>query len=113
VIQYEVERPIEGLIVGIRIWNPMNVPVMTSEMKDKDLEHRGLTMGRPGRSVVSVDIPAHLLGPGQYLLEVGIWSPHVDTHHHAPRALTFQVLSAAEVQAPVQQQKTSLSWRLL
>jgi lipopolysaccharide transport system ATP-binding protein len=112
-VEYEVEETIPGLLVGFRIWNPLNVPVLSSEMRDSDLGPRGFTLGHPGRKVVSADIPAHLLGPGQYLLELGLWSPDVENHHHAPRALTFHILSASDMESPLSEPiQETLPWTL-
>ncbi len=112
-IQYEVEHSIEDLLVGFRVWNPLNVPVLSSEMRDADIGTSSLRLGQLGRKVISAEIPAHLLGPGQYLVELGIWSPNVENHHHAPKAFTFHILSAADVENPLSEPlQEPLTWTL-
>jgi lipopolysaccharide transport system ATP-binding protein len=112
VIEYDVEHRVENLKIGFRIWNPMNVPILSADMRDQDIGVPGREVGEPGRKVVSVEIPATYLGPGQYLLEIGLWSPEVESHHHEIKALTFQILSASHVTEPLPEQKASLAWKL-
>jgi homopolymeric O-antigen transport system ATP-binding protein len=92
-IDYHIDTFIDNLKIGCRVWNNMNAPILNTTTSDPACtDHRHL--GEPGQKSVSVEIPKHWLAPADYYLEIGIWSPDVEHHHHVIKALSFKVISS-------------------
>ena len=92
VLEYRVEFPIDGLRVGIRLYNERHVAVLHTATSDCPSANG--TVGRPGRHRVRVQIPGAWLAPGRYYAEVGLWSPKVGHHQHVVDGLAFDITGA-------------------
>lgn len=92
VLEYRVEFPIDGLRVGIRLYNERHVAVLHTATSDCPSANG--TVGRPGQHRVRVQIPGAWLAPGRYYAEVGLWSPKVGHHQHVVDGLAFDITGA-------------------
>ena len=92
VLEYSVEFPIDGLRVGIRLYNERHVAVLHTATSDCPTAN-GM-VGRLGRHRVRVQIPGAWLAPGRYYAEVGLWSPKVGHHQHVVDGLAFDITGA-------------------
>ncbi|HVO26545.1 MAG TPA: ABC transporter ATP-binding protein [Candidatus Margulisiibacteriota bacterium] len=109
-VEYDVDRPIDGLRIGLRLHNERNIPVLYTATSDcASLDGR---VGVPGRHCSRVRIPGAWLAPGHYGVELIVWSPQVKTHHRIANALGFEVVDAPVDIAGAEVLRPTLEWRV-
>jgi len=91
VFEYGVEGSINGLRVGVRLYNERNQAVLHTATSDGSSTNG--TVGQAGKHRARVKIPGAWLAPGRYHAEVGLWSPLVGHHVHVMNALSFDIIA--------------------
>jgi lipopolysaccharide transport system ATP-binding protein len=92
-LEYRVQSLIDGLRVGIRLYNARNLAVLHTATSDCTAINGAV--GEIGQRRVAVQIPGQWLAPGRYYAEIGLWSPQAGHHQHIPSALAFDITGAS------------------
>ncbi len=90
-IEYQVEKAIKGLRVGIYVITSHGEFVLTSFDTDDPKRFEEFTQRPPGSFHSQVEMPADLLNSGQYVVGINASSYRIKTYFHDEQALAFNV----------------------
>lgn len=90
-IEYELDKPIQGLRVGVYLQTIRGEIVFTSFDTDEPTQYDKYATRAAGRYVSRAQIPANFLNEGQYVLGINASSFRVRRYFQEERALAFVV----------------------
>jgi lipopolysaccharide transport system ATP-binding protein len=116
-VEYELEKPIQGLRVGVYLQTSRGEVVFTSFDTDEPQQYEKYGTREAGRYVSRAKIPANMLNEGQYVLGLNASSFRVRRYFHEERALAFVVdaMGAPGMQWPEPRQgpvRPQLDWTI-
>ncbi len=116
-IEYELEKPIQGLRVGVYLQTMRGETVLTSFDTDEPRQYEKFATRPAGRYVSRAKFPANMLNEGQYVLGLNASSFQVRRYFQEERALAFSVdaMGAPGMQWPEPRQgfiRPQLDWRI-
>jgi lipopolysaccharide transport system ATP-binding protein len=116
-VEYELEKPIQGLRVGVYLQTSRGEVVFTSFDTDDPQQYEKYGTREAGHYVSRAVIPANMLNEGQYVLGLNASSFRVRRYFHEERALAFMVdaMSAPGMQWPEPRQgpvRPQLDWTI-
>ncbi|MEX2160757.1 MAG: ABC transporter ATP-binding protein [Anaerolineales bacterium] len=116
-IEYEVEKPIQGLRVGVYLQTIRGEVLFTSFDTDAPEQYDNYATRQAGRYLSRAAIPANTLNEGQYVLGLNASSFRVRRYFQEERALAFAVdaMGAPGMQWPEPRQglaRPLLDWRI-
>jgi lipopolysaccharide transport system ATP-binding protein len=116
-VEYELEKPIQGLRVGVYLQTSRGEVVFTSFDTDEPEQYEKYGTREAGRYVSRAKIPANMLNEGQYVLGLNASSFRVRRYFHEERALAFVVdaMGAPGMQWPEPRQgpvRPQLDWTI-
>jgi lipopolysaccharide transport system ATP-binding protein len=116
-VEYELEKPIQGLRVGVYLQTSRGEVVFTSFDTDSPEQYDKYGTRPAGHYLSRVRIPADYLNEGQYVLGLNASSFRVRRYFHEERALAFVVdaMGAPGMQWPEPRQglvRPALDWRI-
>lgn len=116
-LEYELEKPIQGLRVGVYLQTIRGEVVFTSFDTDAPEQYDQYATRESGRYISRAVLPAHYLNEGQYVLGFNASSFRVKRYFQEERALAFAVdaMGAPGMQWPEPRQgfvRPQLEWRI-
>jgi lipopolysaccharide transport system ATP-binding protein len=116
-IQYVLEKPIQGLRVGVYLQTMRGETVLTSFDTDEPSQYERFATRPAGHYVSRAEFPANMLNEGQYVLGLNASSFRVRRYFQEERALAFSVdaMGAPGMQWPEPRQgfiRPQLDWRI-
>jgi lipopolysaccharide transport system ATP-binding protein len=116
-VEYEVEKPIQGLRVGVYLQTMRGETVLTSFDTDEPRQYEKYATRQAGRYFSRAAIPADFLNEGQYILGLNASSFRIRRYFQEERALAFSVdaMGAPGMQWPEPRQgfvRPLLDWRI-
>jgi lipopolysaccharide transport system ATP-binding protein len=116
-IEYELEKPIQGLRVGVYLQTMRGETVLTSFDTDEPGQYEKFAIRPAGRYISRAEFPPNMLNEGQYVLGLNASSFQVRRYFQEERALAFSVdaMGAPGMQWPEPRQgfiRPQLDWRI-
>ncbi len=116
-VEYELDKEIQGLRVGIYLITIRGEVVFTSFDTDESKLYEKHGVRKPGRYISRAQIPANLLNEGQYVLGLNASSYRIKRYFQDERALAFNVdaMGAPGMQWPEPRQgpiRPQLNWEI-
>lgn len=116
-IEYEIDKPIQGLRVGVYLQTIRGEMVFTSFDTDEPKQYDKYATRPAGHYFSRAELPAHFLNEGQYVLGINASSFRVRRYFQEERALAFNVdaMGAPGMQWPEPRQgpvRPMLEWQI-
>ncbi len=116
-IEYELDKPIQGLRVGIYLQTIRGETIFTSFDTDEPKQYDKFAVRPEGHYLSRTELPAHFLNEGQYVLGINASSFRIRRYFQEERALAFMVdaMGAPGMQWPEPRQgivRPMLEWKI-